>query len=56
MVTVLSFRLQQCLGPLTMLPDIGSAETGLFRDISNIVTPSLEGYCDTITRRVSKEG
>ena len=37
MVKVLLCRLQQCLGPSTMLLVEGFSETGLFRDLSNHV-------------------
>ena len=37
MVKVLSFRFQQCFGPITMFLVKGSSETGLFRHLSNHV-------------------
>ena len=35
MVKMVSSRLQECLGPFTMLLIKGSCETGLFRHLSN---------------------
>ena len=40
-IKVLSFRLQQCFGPFTMLLVEGSTEKGLFRHLCNHVFRSL---------------
>ena len=42
MVKVLSFRIQQCLGPFAMILVEGSSETGFLRHLSNKALRSLE--------------
>ena len=46
MVKVLSFRVQQCFGPFTILLVEASSDTGLFRHLSNHVlrNPQVEKY------------